>query len=220
MFSGYLQRVAVAMIHIVRGRHSVAERVDQFGPIVQKRLADDFERIGMEYPPEQLVLIFLKQERRLDVWVGDPLKLLKSYPVLAASGELGPKLKEGDHQVPEGLYQIESLNPNSLYHLALRLNYPNAFDRAKARLDGRTDLGGDIMIHGKSCSIGCLAMGDRTAEDLFVLAAEVGVENIKVIISPLDFRKHKTVPGMSAMPSWTQELYSLIKNALCAFCAP
>lgn len=73
---------------------------------------------------------------------------IKSYPILAASGSIGPKLRESDMQVPEGVYQIESLNPNSQFHLSLRVNYPNEFDREQARIDGRAQLGGDIMIHG------------------------------------------------------------------------
>ena len=82
-------------------------------------------------------------------------------PILAASGVSGPK-REGDKQVPEGFYRIELLNPNSRYHLSLRVNYPNADDLERARQDGRalSTLGGDIMIHGGSASIGCLALGD------------------------------------------------------------
>ena len=82
------------------------------------------------------------------------------------SGRLGPKLKEGDRQVPEGLYRVESLNPNSRYHLSLRVNYPNEQDKSYGRLDGRNNLGTDIMIHGKDCSIGCLAMGDPSCDFL------------------------------------------------------
>src|SRR5690606_33287906 len=99
------------------------------------------------------------------------------YPVLAASGQAGPKLREGDRQVPEGFYAIESLHPNSRFHLALRVNYPNQSDRQRAAEDGRTNLGGDIMIHGSNASVGCLAMGDPAAEDLFVLVADVGIQN-------------------------------------------
>ena len=71
---------------------------------------------------------------------------LARYPIRAASGALGPKLREGDRQVPEGVYDIESLNPNSRFHVALRVGYPNAFDRQMAGREGRTALGGDIMI--------------------------------------------------------------------------
>jgi murein L,D-transpeptidase YafK len=67
-----------------------------------------------------------------------------------ASGGLGPKLGAGDRQGPERIYAIESLNPNSLFHLSMRLNYPNEFDQMRAKQDGRSDLGGDIMIHGST----------------------------------------------------------------------
>ncbi|MHC4642127.1 MAG: L,D-transpeptidase family protein, partial [Planctomycetota bacterium] len=125
-----------------------------------------------------------------------------------------PKLKEGDRQVPEGLYRIESLNPNSMFHLSLRINYPNEFDREQAKHENRTNLGGDIMIHGSNVSIGCLAMGDETAEDLFILTAETGIENISVILSPVDFRK-STFPEVTySLSEWTDVLYEQIKQEL------
>ena len=70
------------------------------------------------------------------------------------------KLKEGDGQVPEGIYHIDSLNPNSMFHLSIRLDYPNSFDKQQGKIDGRKELGSDIMIHGNTCSSGCLAIGD------------------------------------------------------------
>jgi murein L,D-transpeptidase YafK len=123
-------------------------------------------------------------------------------------------LKEGDSQVPEGIYKIDSLNPNSLYHLALRVGYPNEWDQEQARKDGRKDLGGDIMIHGGGGSCGCLAMGDEVAEDLFVLAARTGVENIRLVISPVDFRVQNLPAQTPAVPFWTGQLYSSIKSEL------
>jgi len=125
---------------------------------------------------------------------------------------LGPKLKEGDKQVPEGVYRVESLNPNSRYHLAVRINYPNEFDRRQAEIDGRTSLGGDIMIHGSCCSVGCLAMGDEAVEDLFVLAGEVGIDNVSVILCPMDFRKRQMLN--LDLPGWTDKLYEEIKLEL------
>jgi L,D-transpeptidase catalytic domain len=95
------------------------------------------------------------------VWVetSGQVVFIHSYSVLVASGHNGPKLREGDRQVPEGFYRITSLNPNSSYHLSIKLNYPNAFDQQHADEEGRDRLGGDIFIHGKAASIGCLAMG-------------------------------------------------------------
>ncbi len=198
-------------------KKSVQDRVAEFGPLVHGRLDGRFHQIGMAYPPKRVVFLGLKSERVLEVWVAGTngnFVLLKSYPILGASGTLGPKLAEGDRQVPEGLYKVESLNPNSLYHLSLRIGYPNAFDREKGRLDGRTNLGCDIMIHGSSASIGCLAMGDEAAEDLFVLAAETGIENIEVILSPVDFRVRELPSGDSHSPEWTPEIYGDIQKAL------
>ncbi len=213
-FRAKLQRPVISGIQLLRGKKTVADRVEQFGSVVQARLAPEFERIGVSYPPNQIILVGIKQENRLEVWISDPPQLLKSYPILRASGNLGPKLREGDRQVPEGLYRIESLNPNSMYHLALRVNYPNAFDLEMGRMDGRDNLGSDIMIHGKNVSIGCLAMGDEAAEDLFILAAETGIENISVIFTPVDFRTGELPPHMPDVPHWTSELYEMIKSEL------
>lgn len=217
VFRGMLRQPAAAVVQRVKGRVTVNERLRQFGIAARSRMVPDFQRIALAHPPKRVVLVGLKQEKLLEVWVsGDegPLKRLKSYPILGASGTLGPKLREGDGQVPEGVYRIESLNPNSLYHVALRVNYPNEFDRAKGALDGRRNLGGDIMVHGKTCSIGCLAMGDDAAEELFCLAADVGLQNITVVLCPTDLRVRSLPPDMPAGPAWAPELYGMVKQAL------
>jgi hypothetical protein len=216
-FPSVLRRPATAIMQMIMGKKTISDRVTEFSDAVRTRLAPDFNAIGVSYPPAKIILVGLKQEKFLEVWVsadGTNFRLLKIYPVLGQSGRLGPKLKEGDKQVPEGLYKIESLNPNSLYHLALRVNYPSDYDKLKAQMEGRQNLGSDIMIHGKSCSIGCLAMGDPAVEDLFILAAQTGIENISVILSPVDFR-FRTLPADMPEPlPWSDELYSMIKGEL------
>jgi len=199
------------------GRATVAERLTQYGETARLRLRPHFTKAGLDYPPKQLVLLGLKSERELQLFGADSngaFRFVRSYPVLAASGGLGPKLREGDQQVPEGIYRIESLNSNSLFHLSLRIDYPNAFDREQARQEGRTQLGGDIMIHGSAASIGCLAMGDEAAEDLFVLASDTGLGNIFVILSPVDFRQGRSVPASARLPIWSEALYSQIRHEL------
>jgi hypothetical protein len=192
-------------------RFSVEQRLERHGPQARARLRPYVSAAGSTYPPVKLVLLALKQERRLEVYVGDAgghAKFLRSYPILAASGTLGPKLREGDLQVPEGVYAIELLNPNSRFHLSLRVNYPNQFDRQQAAAEGRTRLGGDIMIHGSNQSIGCIAIGDQAIEDLFVLAADVGLSKITVLISPLDFRnKDMHDSQLAQLPTWLPGLY-------------
>ncbi len=215
-FRAAFQRTAAGIVQVAKGKKTVAERIEQYGVAARKRLAPGFERIGFAYPPQGLVLAGFKHEKILEVWAtrNGEARLLRKYPILAASGRIGPKLREGDRQVPEGIYRIESLNPNSLYHLSLRVNYPNPFDGKMAEKDGRIDLGGDIMIHGGNCSIGCLAMGDDAAEELFVLAAETGIENVSVVLSPVDFRIRKLPKNVSGLPEWTEELYARIGREL------
>ncbi|MDA3800489.1 MAG: L,D-transpeptidase family protein [Kiritimatiellae bacterium] len=203
-----------AKVQNLRGNKTVAERIEQFGSIVHERITPDFERIGVDYPPQNIVLVGIKQDKKLEVWVSQPPVFLKSYSILGASGKLGHKLKEGDKQVPEGFYKVESLNPNSMFHLALRLNYPNSFDIEKAQIEYRNNLGSDIMIHGSNCSIGCLAMGNEAIEELFVMSAETGIDNISVILTPIDFRKQELPDDFIYAPIWVSNLYISIKTEL------
>lgn len=215
-----LKRCVFAGVRMVRQPKTVEDRVAQYGAAVRARLAPSFKRAGVAYPPPAVTLIGLKAERRLEVWVkadGGRYAHLKDYPILGMSGVLGPKLREGDLQAPEGLYRLELLNPNSLYHLSLRVNYPNDEDRRRGKADGRSQLGSDIMIHGKACSVGCLAMGDEAAEELFVLAAETGVKKVAIILSPVDFRTRELPADMPPTPAWTGELYAAIRKALEAY---
>ncbi|HYV29209.1 MAG TPA: hypothetical protein VFA77_16870 [Candidatus Eisenbacteria bacterium] len=201
----------------LKGQKSVADRVAEYGSNARSRVAPDFAKAEIAYPPARVWLVCIKAEKRLELYAAGakgPVRFIKKWGVLAASGELGPKLREGDYQVPEGIYPIELLNPNSSYHLSLRVNYPNVFDREQTRQEGRANLGGDIMIHGKSVSIGCIAIGDPAIEEVFVLGADVGIKNITVILTPVDFRRGKSLPKDSKLPPWTGQLYEQIKTNL------
>ena len=202
---------------------TVEDRIAEFGEIVRARLEPKFQAAGVPYPPRQLTLIGLKQERLLEVHAAGAdgeFRYVCSYPILAASGRLGPKLREGDRQVPEGIYRVPELNPNSLFHLSIRLGYPNEFDLARAAEDGRSEPGTDIMIHGDERSRGCLAMGDPAAEDLFVLAALTGIENIRVILAPVDWRSGAIATLPADVPKWTADLHEQIKRELSRFPKP
>lgn len=120
-------------------------------------------------------LRIFKEEKVLELWLQNSsgkFELFKSYPICAYSGNLGPKMKEGDQQAPEGFYAFNArhLNPNSSYHLSFNLNYPNAYDRAQ----GYT--GSYLMVHGKCVSIGCYAMGDAQIEEIYALV-EAALQN-------------------------------------------
>src|SRR5688572_1161084 len=102
------------------GAKTIADRLDEYGPIARSRLQPYFDSASVSYPPPRIVLVGLKAERRLEVYAADStgvMRRIRAYPILAASGVAGPKLREGDRQVPEGIYRIESLNPNSRFHL-------------------------------------------------------------------------------------------------------
>jgi hypothetical protein len=197
--------------------YTVEERLAQYGPGVGNRLRSAFSKANVNYPPHEIAYVAFKDQRKLQLYARNAgtqdWRFVKQYQVLAASGLPGPKLREGDRQVPEGIYKAAFLNANSLYHLSIRLNYPNDFDRRMALRDKRSRLGGDIMIHGNAVSIGCLAMGDQAAEELFILAAQVSKERIRIVISPTDFRVSNTVPSPRA-PAWTQELYQALRKEL------
>ena len=213
----FAQTAKAAVRKPASGEYTVDDRVKEYGETVRQRLEPDFRRQNIPYPPAKLTMIVLKQERSLEIHAAGTdgkFRWIRSYPIMAASGQSGPKLREGDLQVPEGLYRIESLNPNSLYHLSLRINYPNDFDRAQAAKERRENLGGDIMIHGSNVSVGCVAMGDPAAEDLFVLAALTGLQNIQVVLSPQDFRLQPTLPITSTSPAWLKRIYDAIAAEL------
>ncbi len=217
----------VAMVAILQesiaSAATVEDRLAQYGVTARARMSPHFTNASVAYPPSALVFIGLKEEKILQVYAKsgtNGFKFIRTYPIQAASGVAGPKLRQGDKQVPEGIYAIDLLNPNSSYHLSMQVSYPNAFDRAQAAKEGRTNLGGEIMIHGKALSVGCLAMGDEAAEELFVLAADVKIENMTVIIAPVDFRAGKTLPENAKLPPWTETLYPEIKSRLAEFPLP
>ena len=198
----------------LRGRKTVKSVVKKYEVDVKKRLEISFKKINLNSFPQNLTFIILKKERKLEVWtsVGEKNIFIKDYPMTAFSGKLGPKLQEGDRQIPEGIYKIIFLNPNSSYHLSMRVNYPNIFDKKMAKRECRTDLGGDIMIHGKAVTIGCIPVGDSTIEELFVMASKVGLKNITVLISPQDFRINSKI--MPNKRQWVNALYGLLKSKL------
>jgi len=129
---------------------------------------------GVSFPPQQLLLRGFKRDKRLEVWAASErrgeLRHVATYEFCYASGDLGPKRREGDWQVPEGFYQIGFFNPHSRFHLSMQISYPNRSDRI---LGHPTEPGGEIMIHGSCVSVGCIALSDARIEELWVLARSV-----------------------------------------------
>lgn len=196
--------------------YTAEDQIATYGAAARARLLPKFQAKGVAYPPQRLTLVVIKSTNELMLYAASAdstYKYICTYPVLAASGVLGPKLKEGDCQVPEGLYNL-TLEPNTPYHLALRLNYPNPTDWAHAKEDGREQPGSDILVHGSQCSIGCIAMGDPVSEELFVAAYDTADKNLPLIIAPVDFRTTAAPASNVTDPTWLPELYSQIQAAL------
>ncbi len=133
-----------------------------------------------------------KEESRLEAWIrsGSSYHPYKSWAICKYSGNLGPKLKEGDEQAPEGFYSVskEQLNPNSRYHLSFNLGFPNTYDQSL----GRT--GSYLMVHGNCLSVGCYAMTNKHIEEIYLLveaALQNGQEAVPVHIFPFEMTAEK-----------------------------
>jgi murein L,D-transpeptidase YafK len=147
-----------------------------------------------------IIIRIFKEEAELEVWKEDTsgrFQLLKTYPICRWSGDLGPKLYEGDRQTPEGFYTITPhlMNPNSNFYLAINLGFPNAFDKANNR-DGSF-----LMIHGDCASSGCYAMTDEQISEIYSLAREAllgrpsfQVQAYPFRMTPANLARHRTSP--------------------------
>ena len=199
---------------------AVEHAINRYGVPMEPRLMSLFTKAGVTYPPQDIALLAFKKEQHIQLWAKNEAKSWRyvyTYPLTAFSGRLGPKLKERDGQIPEGIYRLTTFNPFSSMHLSMMINYPNNFDRLQASKDGRRELGGNIFLHGKSLSVGCLAVGDKGIDQLFLLAHRVGLNHIQMIIAPNDLRKSKPATNNFAQPRWLPELYKQIGTALNQF---
>jgi murein L,D-transpeptidase YafK len=183
---------------------SLASNAKANKPIPEKLLA---EMAAKDMDPQSPLLVRLfKQEAELEVWKqtrSGQFALLKTYPICRWSGDLGPKIKEGDRQAPEGFYSISpgQMNPQSSFYLSFNIGYPNAFDKSL----GRT--GSQLMVHGDCSSRGCYAMTDEQISDIYSLGREsffggqraFQVQAYPFRMTPVNMARHRNNPNM---PFW------------------
>jgi murein L,D-transpeptidase YafK len=148
---------------------------------------------GLELNNFHLLMVVYKASNELELYVknksSETYKLLKTYEICSKSGDLGPKRKQGDKQVPEGFYRIDRFNPSSNFYLSLGINYPNQSDRIISKA---SNLGGDIFIHGACVTIGCLPMTTDKIKEIYMYAVHAknnGQNNIPVYIFPYRMTK-------------------------------
>src|SRR5882724_2208162 len=154
-----------------------------------------FAKQSLSYPPRTIALRAFKKEAELELWVqdspGKPFILVKTYPICATSGKLGPKRRFGDEQVPEGFYELDWFNPQSNFFLSLHVSYPNESDRL---LGSRQNPGGDIFLHGNCVTIGCLPITDDGIKEVYwlaVLARTSGQTRLPIEIFPARLTDHE-----------------------------
>jgi murein L,D-transpeptidase YafK len=167
----------------------------------------------LSFPPQQLLIRAFKEEKELELWASDggAYHLLKIYPICMLPGKPGPKIRQGDKQVPEGFYVVDTLNPNSDFHLSFRINYPNQADLIRSK--DEKDPGGDIYIHGDCISAGCLPVGDDAIEEIFWLLAKhqsgYPKNNIHVHIFPGRMEDDKWIQREGLWSDFWQQLKSI-----------
>ncbi len=199
---------------------AIDNAITHYGLHTEPALKKLFNQEHVAYPPQEVALLAFKQERYIELWAKNyqtSWRYINKYPLTAFSGKLGPKLRVGDRQIPEGIYHLTSFNPYSNMHLSMMINYPNQLDHLHAIQDGRKNLGGDIFIHGKSISVGCLAIGNYAIDQIFMLARRVGLKHMQIIIAPNDLRKKPPATIQFTQPRWLPELYKQISIQLKQF---
>jgi murein L,D-transpeptidase YafK len=184
--------------------NSLATNAKANQPVPPKLLAQiDAKNMDLQSP---ILVRLFKQEAELEVWKQDRtgrFELLKTYPICRWSGDLGPKVREGDRQAPEGFYAITpaQMNPTSAYYLSFNTGYPNAYDRSL----GHT--GSELMVHGDCSSRGCYAMTDEQISEIYALGRESffgGQKSFQFQAYPfhmtaLNLARHRNSPHM---PFW------------------
>jgi murein L,D-transpeptidase YafK len=181
---------------------SLAANAKANQPVPPKLLAAMVEK-DMDLQSPILIRLF-KQEAELEVWKQDrsgKFALLKTYPICRWSGDLGPKVREGDRQAPEGFYEISpaQMNPRSAYYLSFNTGFPNAYDRALGRS------GSELMVHGDCSSRGCYAMTDEQIAEIYALGRESFFGGQKAFqfdafpfhMTPMNMAKHRNNPNMA-----------------------
>jgi len=144
----------------------VATARDSIGERLEKAVRD----FGAK-PGSAIFLRAFKQEKQMELWMKKDsfFYLFKTYNICYVPGRPGPKRKQGDGQVPEGVYYIDRFNPESNFHLSLRVNYPNESDRI---LSDQEKPGGEIYIHGNCVSVGCIPIEDANIEEVYLLSLD------------------------------------------------
>ena len=220
MFAGFATIPLYAQNSFVSSQ-KIYTKIGNVPVSLEDSIKKQFEEKKLAWPPQSLYIRSFKYDRQLEVWVKGnstgPYTLFKTYKVCMQSGTTGPKRVEGDNQIPEGFYYINEFNPNSKYHLALGLNYPNAADRI---LSDSLRPGGSIYIHGSCVSTGCIAISDIPIEEVYILASLVktnGQDFIPVHVFPVKYDVEKSLDYLTGSITGNHIIHKFILSLKAAF---
>lgn len=212
---------AALSFSIAGARATPSERVEAAEAKQREAIKAAFKRAGAAYPPREIFIRAFKKEAELELWArareGEGLVLIERFLLCKMSGELGPKARQGDKQIPEGFYTIDRLNPRSRFHLSLGIDYPNALDTARAEGE---DPGDNIFIHGGCFSVGCLSIGDDGIERVYLIAAQAIAtrrETIPVHIFPCRFGEASCEASIAALERAEPRLYRALREGHSSF---
>ncbi|MEZ4936979.1 MAG: L,D-transpeptidase family protein [Crocinitomicaceae bacterium] len=177
----------------------------------ESSLKKELEAKGFEFSKINKIFIrALKKEMDLEVWIqksDGKYHLFKTYKFCSFSGILGPKMKQGDLQIPEGVYTIDRFNPWSNFYLSLGVSYPNKADRINSPYKSK---GGDIFIHGNCVTIGCIPITDEFIKEFYVLCVESKNKGHEIPVHIFPFRMNfdlKTIPSYSEYAEGAEKLW-------------
>lgn len=164
------------------------ERVVEAYEAVGEKTKQMLTSVGVDSDSFEVYIRAFKFEEKLELWAKssnqENFTLVETYNFCSNVGQLGPKRKEGDKQIPEGFYELSKFNPESFYHLSLKVNYPNESDSV---LSDQVSPGGLIFIHGGCRTVGCIPITDEKIKELYVFCLEaknLGQEKISIHLFP------------------------------------
>jgi murein L,D-transpeptidase YafK len=176
---------------------------------LKKELAEK----GFEFTKIKKIFIrALKKEEDLEVWIqkeDGKYHLFKTYDFCSFSGFLGPKLKQGDLQIPEGVYKIDRFNPWSNFHLSLGVSYPNKADRINSPYEKK---GGDIFIHGNCVTIGCIPITDTFIKEFYILCVESKNKGYDIPVHIFPFKMNRDLKGIVNYDQFAEGAQKLWSN--------
>lgn len=187
---------------------SVHKRLLEFRGRAEAQWKPLFLQHNISFPPQHVSLILFKRDKKLFLYAGkneNETQLLKTYRILGSNERVGPKLNDSDKQIPEGIYKLASLNPGSSPQLALKIDFPNDFDRRMAEKDSRDSFRSQVLVHSGATSDSNVALKEQDMEELYTLASISEVSSWRFVFAPFDLRiEAREIKSNS--PQWIDDL--------------